>query len=165
MNVSGSGRGCNTLTGRFLVRELVFGLAGEVISAAVDAEQHCSDLTPALFVALRYNSSVPTNLFPGDIGQYAIRITKAAQGLVTGDGISCGGFLNDCDVVFGSATTATGVNVPTEDNVQKPAPAPVAPPPEATPPRKAGDNEPESATPPPEAGKPDAGSKKGGAAK
>lgn len=65
----------------------------------------------------------------------------------------------------GSATTATGVNVPTEDNVQKPAPAPVAPPPEATPPRKAGDNEPESATPPPEAGKPDAGSKKGGAAK
>lgn len=112
MDVSGSGRGCNTLTGRFLVRELVFGLAGEVVSAAVDAEQHCSDMTPALFVALRYNSSVPTDLFPGSIGQYAIRITQAAQGLVTGDGISCGGFLNACDVVFGSATTATLTAVP-----------------------------------------------------
>jgi outer membrane protein OmpA-like peptidoglycan-associated protein len=64
----------------------------------------------------------------------------------------------------GSATTATGVNVPTENNVQTPA-APVIPPPEATPPRKAGDNEPESATPPPEAGQPGAGSKKEGAAK
>jgi outer membrane protein OmpA-like peptidoglycan-associated protein len=67
----------------------------------------------------------------------------------------------------GSATSATGVNVPSENNVQKPVPAPgpadIAPP-EATPPRKAGDNEPESATPPPEAGRPDA-AKKGGASK
>lgn len=63
----------------------------------------------------------------------------------------------------GSATTATGVNVPTENNVQ-PA-APTVPPPEATPPRKAGDNEPESATPPPEAGHPGAGSKQGGTSK
>jgi outer membrane protein OmpA-like peptidoglycan-associated protein len=67
----------------------------------------------------------------------------------------------------GSATTATGVDVPSENNLAKPAPGPsdVAPPPEATPPRKPGDNEPESATPPPEAGQPSAGSKSGGAAK
>ncbi len=67
----------------------------------------------------------------------------------------------------GSATTATGVNVPTESNVQKTAPSPadVAPPVDARPPRKAGDNEPESATPPPEAGQLNAGSKSKGATK
>ena len=67
----------------------------------------------------------------------------------------------------GSSTTATGVNVPTENNVQKAIPAPgpsdVAPPIDAKPPRKPGDNEPESATPPPEAGHPDAAPKKAGA--
>jgi outer membrane protein OmpA-like peptidoglycan-associated protein len=68
-----------------------------------------------------------------------------------------------------SATSTTGVNVPTENNLQKAAPAPgpadVPPPADAKPPRKTGDNEPESATPPPEAGHPGAGSKAGGAAK
>jgi hypothetical protein len=67
----------------------------------------------------------------------------------------------------GSATTATGVNVPTENNVQKAVPAPgpsdVAPPIDAKPPRKAGDNEPESVTPPPEAGHPGAAPNKAGA--
>jgi outer membrane protein OmpA-like peptidoglycan-associated protein len=58
----------------------------------------------------------------------------------------------------GSANTATGTSVPSENNLGK-APPPVgptdAPPPpiEAMPPRKAGDNEPESATPPSDAGK------------
>jgi len=67
----------------------------------------------------------------------------------------------------GSATTATGVTVPSENNLQKPAPGPadVPPPPEAMPPRKPGDNEPESAAPPPEAGHPSASPKAGGAAK
>jgi outer membrane protein OmpA-like peptidoglycan-associated protein len=67
----------------------------------------------------------------------------------------------------GSATTATGVNVPTENNVPtaKPAPGPAdIAPADAKPPRKSGDNEPESATPPPEAGHPDA-PKTGGATK
>ena len=69
----------------------------------------------------------------------------------------------------GSATSTTGVNVPTENNVQKavpvPGPADVPPPADAKPPRKSGDNEPESATPPPEAGHPGSGPKAGGAAK
>jgi hypothetical protein len=65
----------------------------------------------------------------------------------------------------GSATTATGVNVPTENNVPTTPPAPgptdIAPS-DAKPPRKTGDNEPESAMPPPEAGRPNE-TKKGGA--
>jgi hypothetical protein len=63
----------------------------------------------------------------------------------------------------GSATTTTGVNVPTETNAPTATPAPAATdiaPADAKPPRKDGDNQPESATPPPEAGHPDA-SKKG----
>ena len=66
----------------------------------------------------------------------------------------------------GSATTATGTTIPSQNSLPPapPAgPADVAPPPEATPPRKPGDNEPESATPPPEAGHPDSAPKKAGA--
>ncbi|HYQ17645.1 MAG TPA: hypothetical protein VEQ58_17855, partial [Polyangiaceae bacterium] len=65
----------------------------------------------------------------------------------------------------GSATTATGTTVPSENNVDKavppagPSDTPAPPPAEAMPPRKAGDNEPESATPPPEAGQTKAGAK------
>jgi len=66
----------------------------------------------------------------------------------------------------GSATTATGTSVPSQNNLAPPPPAGPADtvaPVEATPPRKAGDNEPESVTPPPEAGHPAAGAKKEGA--
>jgi outer membrane protein OmpA-like peptidoglycan-associated protein len=65
----------------------------------------------------------------------------------------------------GSATTATGTAVPTENNLGKSPPAGPSdvpePPPEAMPPRKQGDNEPESAQPPPEAGKPSGAAKAG----
>jgi outer membrane protein OmpA-like peptidoglycan-associated protein len=64
----------------------------------------------------------------------------------------------------GNTTTSTGVNVPTEGNVAKPA-APVAPAPVAPgPPLVGEDAKPESATPPPEAGHPDQAKKKPGGA-
>jgi hypothetical protein len=66
----------------------------------------------------------------------------------------------------GSATTATGTAIPSQNNLPPPpaaGPSDVVAPVEATPPRKAGDNEPESATPPPEAGHPGADVKKAGA--
>jgi outer membrane protein OmpA-like peptidoglycan-associated protein len=74
----------------------------------------------------------------------------------------------------GSASSSTGVNVPSENNVPKEAappatPAPTAPPPAAPPPPsgKPGDNERETPTPPPEAGQPSKsnGQAPGGAAK
>src|SRR2546423_1952975 len=41
LDVSGDGRGCNTLSGRFLVSEIVLTSDDTVQSLAVDFEQHC----------------------------------------------------------------------------------------------------------------------------
>jgi Calx-beta domain len=59
MDVSGSGRGCNRLTGRFLVSHLAVALDGTIERLAVDFEQHCEGGRPALFGSLRFNSDVP----------------------------------------------------------------------------------------------------------
>ena len=55
---SGEWRSCSYVDGRFVVREVVYGAANDVLSLAVDFEQHC-DGTPALFGFIRYNSAVP----------------------------------------------------------------------------------------------------------
>jgi hypothetical protein len=59
IEVSGDGRGCNTITGRFLVSEIAFASDGTVQSLAIDFEQHCEGAPPALFGSVRFNSSVP----------------------------------------------------------------------------------------------------------
>ncbi len=60
LSISGDGRGCNMLTGRFDVREAVYdSFSGEVISFAADFEQHCEGAPPALFGSIRINSDVP----------------------------------------------------------------------------------------------------------
>lgn len=58
LSVSGSGRGCNTLTGRFDVLEAVYTASGQIERFAVDFEQHCEGLPPALFGSVRYNATV-----------------------------------------------------------------------------------------------------------
>ena len=58
LSVSGDGRGCNTLTGRFDVRGVVYGTGNEILQFAADFEQHCEGRTPALFGSVRFNSSV-----------------------------------------------------------------------------------------------------------
>lgn len=63
LSVYGAGRGCNTLTGRFVVLEAEFGPTGNVLAFAADFEQHCEGGNSALFGAVRYNSqNVPENL-------------------------------------------------------------------------------------------------------
>jgi len=60
LSISGDGRGCNTLTGRFDVLEATYDIiSGEVISFAVDFEQHCEGAPPALFGSVRINSDIP----------------------------------------------------------------------------------------------------------
>jgi hypothetical protein len=49
LDVFGDGRGCNTLTGRFVVLEAVYDGSGNVMQFAADFEQHCEGMTPALF--------------------------------------------------------------------------------------------------------------------
>lgn len=58
LSISGDGRGCNTLTGRFDVLEAVYTVAGEIERFAADFEQHCEGAAPALFGSVRYNATV-----------------------------------------------------------------------------------------------------------
>lgn len=56
----GNGRGCNKIYGRFDVKEAIYDDIGNVISFAVDFQQHCEQqFNPPLYGSLRYNSDVP----------------------------------------------------------------------------------------------------------
>src|SRR5438132_683291 len=59
LSVSGDGRGCNTLTGRFVVLEATYDVNGKVQSFAADFEQHCEGFVPALFGSIRYHAGDP----------------------------------------------------------------------------------------------------------
>jgi len=48
LDVSGNGRGCNTLTGSFTITELVTDATGAVVALAATFEQHCEGAAPAL---------------------------------------------------------------------------------------------------------------------
>jgi hypothetical protein len=54
----GYGRGCNTVTGRFDVLEVLYAANGDVQRFAANFEQHCEGAAPALFGEVRYNSSL-----------------------------------------------------------------------------------------------------------
>src|SRR5262245_15230856 len=105
LRISGSGSGCSP-NGRFVVHEVVFDSAGKVVKFAADFEQHCDDRIPALFGAVRFNSS-RSSLTPFD-GAYpvdALHVDPSPYGRVTGTGVDCGDGGVDCDESFSSATT------------------------------------------------------------
>jgi hypothetical protein len=58
LSVYGAGRGCNTLTGRFLVKKAVYTLTGAVQRFSADFEQHCEGAPPGLFGSVRINSTL-----------------------------------------------------------------------------------------------------------
>lgn len=58
IDVYGNGRGCNVIVGRFLVSQLTFATDGSVQSLAIDFEQHCEGMVPALYGSVRINSTV-----------------------------------------------------------------------------------------------------------
>jgi len=59
LDFSGDGRGCNTLTGRFDVLEIVRDSTGAITQLAANWEQHCEGFAAALFGQIRFNSDVP----------------------------------------------------------------------------------------------------------
>jgi hypothetical protein len=59
LSISGDGRGCNTLTGKFDVDELVRGPAGELLVFQATFEQHCEGGRPALFGRIRIDNRPP----------------------------------------------------------------------------------------------------------
>ena len=54
LDVSGNGRGCNTLTGRFEIREVSYGSGSTVTAFWATFEQHCEGGTPALRGEIRF---------------------------------------------------------------------------------------------------------------
>ena len=59
LEITGEGRGCNTLTGQFDVTELAFSPLGEITVFDATFEQHCEGLTPALYGRIRIESPAP----------------------------------------------------------------------------------------------------------
>jgi DNA-binding beta-propeller fold protein YncE len=60
LSVTGTGRGCNTLTGRFDVTALAFNEYGEVSLFDATFEQHCEGASPALLGRMRLEVPPPT---------------------------------------------------------------------------------------------------------
>ena len=107
IEVSAFGRTCNELTGRFVVHEIEI-VAGQVVRLAADIEQHCENLVPALFAAIRYNSVFPDSRpFGGNYPRYELTVATPANGTVSGGGIDCGGGRTLCALGFDAARTLT----------------------------------------------------------
>ena len=56
--IYGEGRGCNTSTGSFRVKEIVYGTGNEIVSFWATFEQHCEGAEPALRGEIRFNANV-----------------------------------------------------------------------------------------------------------
>jgi hypothetical protein len=56
LSLDGDGRGCNTLTGSFVVREISYGPAGTINSFDATFEQHCEGGVAAARGEIRYNA-------------------------------------------------------------------------------------------------------------
>lgn len=102
LDVSGSGRGCNTVIGRFQIHEITLGAGGTVTRFAADFEQHCEGGAPALYGSVRYNSTRASLVpFAGAYPVYSMHVDSAPHGYVTGPGIDCGAGRTDCDETYG----------------------------------------------------------------
>jgi uncharacterized repeat protein (TIGR02543 family) len=90
---------CSGVNGYFSVRDIAYDAEGRVVALAVDAEFHC-DIAPPLTVAIRHNSIVPPLAFDGRYPRYELSITPSGNGIVTGDGITCGAGQLQCSLAF-----------------------------------------------------------------
>ena len=78
-------------TGWFRVREVEYDEAGAVTRFAADFEAHCSESTPGLFGAVRFNSTIASLApFDGAYPTYGVTVTPQDHGTVTATGIDCG---------------------------------------------------------------------------
>src|SRR5215831_5127015 len=57
LDVAGDGRGCNMLTGSFVVLEVSYGAGSTINSFDATFEQHCEGATPALRGEIRFNAN------------------------------------------------------------------------------------------------------------
>lgn len=72
LNFSGSGRGCNTLSGSFEVSDVVYDWFGAVVRLAATFTQHCENQTPALFGTVNYQLG---SVGPATVGLQNVLVT------------------------------------------------------------------------------------------
>lgn len=86
LDVSGTGRGCGMLTGRFTVLEIVYGVGTAITSFAANFEQYCDGLPVGLFGSVRFNATAR--------GPHTVTVATAGSGAGTVTsfpaGINCG---------------------------------------------------------------------------
>ena len=101
LSISGDGRGCNQLTGRFIVHEVVYNQDNTIAVFAADFEQHCEGGIPALYGAIRFNSTMPIpdgdNDGVMDVADNCPAIANPDQTDTDGDGLG-----NACDPIQGA---------------------------------------------------------------
>ena len=108
LEITGSGAGCNDLTGRFVILDIAVATDGTVQRFAADFEQHCSDSVPALVGAVRYNSAAGELLpFGGQYPSYQLSMTPPAGGRVSGPDLACGGGSTQCLLTLPAAAQVT----------------------------------------------------------
>jgi hypothetical protein len=97
LDVSGMGRGCGGSNGRFHVYEIEYDETGTLTRFAADFEQHCEGQIPALFGAVRFNSTRASLVpFDGAYPVYSLTVTPASNGYVIGPEIDCGAGRVEC---------------------------------------------------------------------
>lgn len=79
MDISGNGRGCNTLTGTFTVKSIAFELDGTVRNASISFVQHCEGATPALRGTLDFRTPVGDVAPPGPVTK--LTAVRSADGV------------------------------------------------------------------------------------
>ena len=59
LDIHGDGRGCNTLTGSFEVKEITYGTGDDIVAFWATFEQHCEGWSSALRGDIRFNADAP----------------------------------------------------------------------------------------------------------
>jgi Divergent InlB B-repeat domain len=102
------GNGCSDVTGRYIVHEIVYQPDRSVRRFAADVELHCHDAAPALFAAVRYNSTIDDIApFAGQYPLYQLSVMPPNHGRVSGGGIVCGSGGSACQITSSTATHVT----------------------------------------------------------
>src|SRR5262249_12883892 len=89
MDISRDGRGSNTLTGNFTVKQAVYASGGNVVHFDATFEQHSEGATPALLGEVQYNATPPmTGVLSNDTDPdgdllHAVLVTGPSHGSLT----------------------------------------------------------------------------------
>jgi hypothetical protein len=94
LDVEGSGRGCNTLTGTFTVHDATYR-GGVLTGISITFEQHCEGATPALFGSIAWHSPSAPAALPGGVGASTLGLSSSPALVTYGSTASLRGRLLD----------------------------------------------------------------------